>query len=82
MNPTGTNSALRHNSSGKTMTPCIQATATDPVFDAASGDVTYRVDGTEHTALRTKTTEMYTWSRAANSTTTHKHGIRVRTGLR
>ena len=53
----------------------VPATATDPVFDAASGDVTYRVDGTEHTALRTKTTEMYTWSRAANSTTTHKHGI-------
>ena len=53
----------------------VPATATDPVFDAASGDVTYRADGTEHTALRTKTIEMYTWSRAANSMTTHKHGI-------
>lgn len=59
----------------------VPATATDPVFDAASGDVTYRTDGTEHTALRTKTTEMYTWSRAANGTTTHKHGIEYGLGF-
>ncbi|MCD8318248.1 MAG: TonB-dependent receptor, partial [Paraprevotella sp.] len=53
----------------------VPATATDPVFDAASGNVTYRMDGAEYTAARTKTTELFTWNQASNSTTTSKHGI-------
>jgi len=38
-------------------------------------DVTYRLDGTTHTAARTAQTDLYTWSRPDNTTRSFKQGV-------
>ena len=53
----------------------VPPTATDPKYDAATGNVTYTYNNVNTTATKTPTTEMYTWSRPTNNSRSLKHGI-------
>ena len=53
----------------------VPATATDPVFDAATGDVTYIYNNVKATAQKTQITDMLTWGRPANNSRSLKYGI-------
>ena len=49
--------------------------ATQPRYDASTGDVSYQLDGATGIATKAIYTERDSWGRAENSFTTHKHGI-------
>lgn len=53
----------------------LPTNATDPAFDAQTGDVTYKVNGSPMVAERTSATDMVTWSKPSNNTRSYKHGI-------
>lgn len=53
----------------------VPATATDPSYDAATGDVTYVYNSQRLTATKTQATDMMTWSRPDNNARSLKHGI-------
>jgi hypothetical protein len=53
----------------------VPATATDPKYNAATGDVTYLYQGNVITAAKKQTTDMYTWTMPSNNTRTYKHGV-------
>lgn len=53
----------------------VPATATDPVYNAATGDVSYIYNNVKVTATKTAMTDMYTWGCPSNNSRSLKHGI-------
>lgn len=53
----------------------VPATATDPVFDPATGEVSYVYNNQRVIASTVPMTDMMTWSRPDNNTRSLKHGI-------
>lgn len=53
----------------------VPATATDPMYDASTGDVTYMYNNEKLKAQKTQITDMLTWGRPANNSRSLKHGI-------
>ena len=53
----------------------VPSSATDPIFDASTGNVTYTYNNERLTAQKTLKTDMLTWYRPSNNSRSLKHGI-------
>ncbi len=59
----------------KYMRYSLPPTATDPMFNETTGEVTYKENGMTVTANPTQMTDMYTWGKPSNTTRSIKHGV-------